>query len=311
MPTTDRFGPSWRRRGLTAVAAVSALALALTACGSDGADDASDTADASGSGQETFRIGVVGENETHRLLAEIAQEELGHEVELVNFTDYNQPNPVLSSGDLDANWFQHIAYLADYNVASGDDLTPIGPTEIVPLSLYSEEYESVDDYRDGDEIAIPNDAVNQGRAINVLVLAGLVELANETPQPQPRDIDEDASTVTVTPVSAEQTVNALQSVQGSVINNTFLNDAGIDPNSSLAADDPSDPAAFPFINGFVVRDEDRDSEALAAIAALYHDERVLESASELSEGTSVPADVEVEELRTALDQYQQALAEEE
>lgn len=307
MPSIDRPGSPWRRRGATALTAASALALALTACGSDSGDAAEDGA-GSGDGQQTFRIGVVGENETHRLLAEIAEEELGHEIELVNFTDYNQPNPALSSGDLDANWFQHIAYLADYNVASGDDLTPIGPTEIVPLSLYSEEYDSVDEYQDGDEIAIPNDAVNQGRAINVLVLAGLVELANDTPQPQPRDIDEDASTVTVTPVSAEQTVNALQSVQGSIINNTFLGDAGIDPNSSLAADDPGDPAAFPFINGFVVRDEDRDNEALAAIAALYHDERVLESAAEQSEGTSVPAAVEVEELRTALAEYQQAIS---
>ncbi|MFL1381118.1 MULTISPECIES: MetQ/NlpA family ABC transporter substrate-binding protein [unclassified Nocardiopsis] len=297
---------SLRYRG---IAAAAVLALALTACGSDGNEGAGD--EASEGGSTTFRIGVVGENETHRLLAQLAQEELGYEVELVNFTDYNQPNPALASGDLDANWFQHIAYLADYNVAAGDDLIPVGPTEIVPLSLYSEEYEAVDDFQEGDEIAIPNDAVNQARAINVLVSAGLVELANDTLRPQPRDIDEEASTVAVTPVSAEQTVNALQSVQGAVINNTFLNDAGIDPNTSLYADDPSDPAAFPFINAFVVRAEDRDSEALAEIAALYHDERVLESAAEVSEGTSVPADVEIEELRTALAEYQQAITDEE
>lgn len=301
MPTSARSHPLRRRHALTTVAAVSALALALTGCGTEG-DEGS-----TGPEREAYRIGVVGENETHRLLAQLAEEELGHEVELVNFTDYNQPNPALSSGDLDANWFQHIAYLADYNVASGDDLTPLGPTEIVPLSLFSEKYDSIEDFQEGDEIAVPNDAVNQGRAINVLVLAGLVELTGDSPQPQPRDVDEDASTVTVTPLSAEQTVNALQSVQGSVINNSFLNDAGIDPTSALFGDDPEDPAAFPFVNAFVVRDEDRDDEALAAIAALYHDERVVEIASELSEGTSVPADVDVEELRTALAEYEAAI----
>ncbi|MEU3018724.1 MetQ/NlpA family ABC transporter substrate-binding protein [Nocardiopsis sp. NPDC007018] len=300
MSTTERS--SLYPHGASALAAASALALALTGCGPDRGDGGS-----SGAEGEPFRIGVVGVNETHRLLAQLAEEELGHEVELVNFTDYNQPNPALANGDLDANWFQHIAYLADYNAASGDDLTPIGPTEIVPLSLYSADYEAVDDFREGDEIAVPNDAVNQGRAINVLAQAGLVELREDTPQPQPRDVDEDASTVTVTPLSAEQTVNALQSVQGAVINNSFLNDAGIDPKSALFGDDPGDPAAFPFVNAFVVRAEDGDNEALAAIAALYHDDRVLEIASELSEGTSVPADVDVDELRTALSDYQAAI----
>ncbi|GAB3192761.1 MetQ/NlpA family ABC transporter substrate-binding protein [Nesterenkonia suensis] len=291
-PTSPRL--PWVR--LAALGGV--LSLAATGCTVFGGDDADD---------DVFRIGVTAQDETNQLLAEIAEEELGHEVEIINFDDYNVPNTALSNGDLDANWFQHIAYLANYNVNNDDDLTMIGGTEIVPLSLYSEPYASIDDFQDGDTVAIANDEINRARGINVLVAAGLVVLDDDVPEPRPSDIDEDASTVSVHPVDAAQTVNALQSVEGSVINNSFINDAGIDPNTALFADDPEDPEAFPYINGFVIRDEDRNDEALRDIAALYHDQRVLDSAAEISEGTSVPANPSIEELEAGLEDYEDFL----
>ncbi len=287
---------------LTAALAATAL-LGLTACGGNG------DAEAIPEDQTSFTIGVVGENESHRELARIAEEELGYEVELVNFSEYTLPNPALTQGDIDANWFQHIAYLAQHNVDSGDDLQPIGPTAAVPLTLYSNHYEDVSEFQDGDTIAIPNDAVNQGRAIIVLVQAGLVTLSEETSQPEPRHIDEENSTVQVHPVSAEQTVNALESVEGALINNNYAQDAELNPSEDgIFADDPSDPSAFPYINAFVVRAADVDNEALAEIAALYHDERVLAIEADLSAGTSVPAsDVTKEELQEALTSYEDSL----
>lgn len=286
-------------RPAAAIAATSVFALALSGCTVfGGGDDAED---------DVFRIGVTAQDDTNLLLADLAEEELGYEVEIVNFDDYNQPNNALNNGDLDANWFQHIAYLANYNVSNDDDLTMIGSTEIVPLPLYSEEYDDLDEFQDGDEVAIANDEINQARGINVLVAAGLVVLENEVPEPRPSDIDEEASTVSVHPVDAAQTVNALQSVEGSIINNSFTADAGIDPNTALFADDPEDPEAFPYVNGFVVRDEDRDNEALQEIAALYHDERVLESAADLSEDTSVPMEASIEELEDELEEYEEFL----
>lgn len=323
------------RPKLKSFAALTALlALGLTACGdgdsdngngddeaetngdAEGTDETDDDAEAGeGDGipadQTEFTLGVASENEGHRLLVEIAEEELGYEIDLVNFSDYHQANPALTNGDLDFNWFQHIAFLAEHNVASGDDLQPIGSTAAVPLTLYSEQYEDISEFQEGDTVAIPNDAVNQGRAINVLVEADLVVLAEETPQPEPRHIDEDASTVEVQPVDAAQTVNALQSVDGSVINNNFAQDAELNPTEDgIFADDPNDPSAFPYINAFVARAEDQDHEALREIAALYHDERVLEQFDEQSAGTSVPAsEVTAEELQEALVDYEDALRE--
>lgn len=287
-----------RHRAALTIAAAAALSLTAGCSVFGGGAEADDN---------VIRIGVTAEEETNRLLAQLAQEELGYEVEIVNFDDYNQPNPALSNGDLDANWFQHIAYLANYNVANDDDLSMIGTTEIVPLPLYSETYDSVDDFQEGDEVAVANDEINQARGINVLAASGLVTLQNEVAEPRPSDIDEEASTVSVQPVDAAQTVNALQSVEGSVINNSFSSDAGLDPNTALFSDDPNDDEAFPYVNGFVVRDEDRDDEALQEIAALYHDERVLESAAELSEDTSVPVDAELDRIGSALEEYEDSL----
>ncbi|TLP77080.1 MetQ/NlpA family ABC transporter substrate-binding protein [Nesterenkonia sphaerica] len=294
-----------KTRPLISAALISTVALTLAACGQDGSADAVDE------DQTSFTIGVANEHEAHRELARIAEEEYGYEVELVNFTAYPEPNPALAAGDLDANWFQHIAFLAEHNVASGDNLQPIAPTEIVPLTLYSNEYDDVSEFSEGDTVAIPNDPVNQGRAINVLVAAGLVELAEEISQPEPRHVDQEASTVELQPVDAAQTVNALQSVEGSIINNNFAQDADLDPLSDgIYADDPSDPSAFPYINTFVVREADVDNEALQEIASIYHDERVLEIMDDRSNGTSVPvSDVSAEELQEALTDYEDALRE--
>ena len=297
----QRRSSSLRRRAASAAAAGSALALTATGCSVfGGGDDAED---------DTIRIGVGAQDDTNREFAELAQEELGIDVEMVNFDDYNQPNPALNTGDIDMNWFQHIAYLANYNVGNDDNLAMIGGTEVVPLALYSEEYSDLDEFEDGDSIAIANDEINQARGINVLVEAGLLELTNDVAEPRPSDIDEEASTVTVEPVNSEQTVNALQSVEGSVINNSFTNDAGIDPNTALFSDDPEADLAFPYINGFVVRDEDREDETLNELAELYHDERILESAAEVSEGTSVPRDPSAEEIQEGLTEYEDSLRE--
>ena len=289
------------RRSFAGLSLAAVGAFALTACNSQAEKKGDD-------GAQTVRIGVVSENETHRALVKLAKEKHGIDVEIRNFTEYTQPNPALDNGDIDMNWFQHIAYLADYNQASGKDLTLIGTTEIIPLPLYSKKYKDVSEFKKGDTVAIPNDTVNQARAINVLVAAGLLKLSNETIRPEVRDIDEAASTVTVQPVAAQQTVNALESVQGAVINNTFSADAGIDTNTALFKDDPEDDSAKPYVNGFAVRREDRDNETYKKIAALYHEQPVLDESAKLSSGTSVPVQLDTAQIDETLKQYQDAIA---
>lgn len=290
------------RRSFAGLSLAAVSAFALTACNSQAQDSS-----ASGESKKVV-IGIVGENETNRLLAKIAKEEHGIDVEIRNFTEYTQPNPALDNGDIQMNWFQHIAYLADYNEAAGKDLVMIGTTEIIPLPLYSKKYKDLKEFQKGDTVAVPNDTVNQARAIGVLVAAGLLKLNKETIRPEPQDIDEAASTVKIQPVAAQQTVNALESVEGSIINNDFSADAGIDTNSALYQDDPKQEAAQPFANGFVVRSEDKDNETYKKIAELYHDERVLASDAELSSNTSVPVKFDTAKIEEVLKKYQAAIA---
>ena len=165
------------RRPRTAgiLAGLAALTLGLSACGGGG-DDSSSAASGTPGADDPIRIGVVGASDDQWKIFQKKAEEAGFDVEIVDFTEYTQPNPALSQGQLDLNQFQHILYLAQYNVEAGDDLVPVGATAIYPLGLYSKKYQSVDEIPNGSEIAIPNDPTNLARALLVLQDAGLVTL---------------------------------------------------------------------------------------------------------------------------------------
>ncbi|RPF27712.1 MetQ/NlpA family ABC transporter substrate-binding protein [Georgenia muralis] len=294
-----------RPRRAAALAAGAALALTLAACGGGEATSA-----AGGSEDDPVRIGVVGAaNPEWTIFEDLAAEE-GIAVEIVDFSDYTQPNPALTDGDLDLNQFQHILYLAQYNEADGQDLTPIGATAVYPLAVYSQEYDDVADIPDGAEIAIPNDVTNQARALFVLEEAGLLTLADDAGTvPTPSDIDEAASTVTVTPVEANQTVVALDSVAASVVNNDFVADAGLTPEDAIFADSAESEGARPYINIWVARAEDADNETYARLVELYHEQEVLDAVQETAGGTASFADQDAAELQEILAEVQAGLTE--
>ncbi|PJJ55164.1 MetQ/NlpA family ABC transporter substrate-binding protein [Compostimonas suwonensis] len=242
------------------------------------------------------------------LLKEKAAAE-GITIETVNFTDYQQPNPALQEGQIDLNMFQHLRFLAQYNVDTDNDLQPIASTLIVPLGLYSQKWTSVDEIPQGGTIAIPNDPSNQARALFVLEAAGLITLTGDKFAPTPADIDTANSRVTVATVDAAQTALSLPSVDGSVINNNYVQDAGIDPKTAIFADDPSSPGAQPYINLIVSRADEVDNPTFAKIAELYHDPEVLEAVVASSNGTAVIVDGYTgEELRGLLADIQKEVA---
>ena len=163
------------RRTTSVLAALAAVPLVIALAGC--ASGSSEAGSSGGSTEdEVVKIGVVGKSdEQWPAFVEAAADE-GITVELVDFGSYEQPNPALSAGELDLNQFQHIVYLAQYNDASGEDLTPIGATAIYPLGLYSQKFEDVADIPEGETVAVPDDASNQARALLVLQSAGLIEL---------------------------------------------------------------------------------------------------------------------------------------
>jgi len=261
--------------------------LAIANLGGSTTDAAADTAASAPAERVTVRIGTTDISQPHwAILGELAAAE-GIDLEFVGFSEYTQPNPALAQGEIELNSFQHILYLADHNNNTGDDLQPIGSTIIVPLPLYSNQYETVEEFQPGDEVAIPNDATNQARALFVLESAGLITFTGDPAVPTPDDVDTAASTVVVVPVEASQTATLIDQLAGVVVNNNFATDAGFDLDGYVFADDPTSPGAQPYINVFVARAEDVDNPVYQRIVELYHDPSVLESVVESSGGTAV------------------------
>ena len=248
----------------------------------------------------TVSIGATDASQPHwKVLSDLLAEE-NITLEVVNFTDYPLPNPALAGGETDLNGFQHLDYLSNHNLATGDDLQPIGSTVIVPLPLYSDKWESVEEIPDGAQIAIPNDPSNQARALLVLEAAGLVTLTGDESVPTPDNIDAESSTVTVITVEASQTPAALQAADGAIINNNFSRDAGIDPASALFSVDPDDARSWPYLNVIVARADDIDNPAYLKVARLYHSAAVTDLVREASGNTAVVIDLDADELRDRL-----------
>lgn len=278
-------------RALFATIGVAAIAATgLTACGSE----------------DTIKIGTTDSAKKAWQVYEKKAQEAGINLTVQDFSDYNTPNDALAQGQLDVNLFQHLKFLANYTAGTGQKLTPVGSTEVVPLALFWKDHSSLDGI-EGKSVAIPNDSTNQGRAINVLVQAGLITLKKkDTLDPTPADIDAGASKVTVTPVEAAQSPVAYGEGQPAIINNSFLDRAGIDPKTSVFQDDPSSASAEPFINVFVTREEDKDNDKIAKLVELWHDPDVQAAVAEDSKGTSVEVKRSPEELQQILHKLEES-----
>lgn len=291
------------RRVLAASAATALAATGLVACSND------EEATTEGASEDsTIVIGTTDANMEEWSVFQDLAEENGYDIELENFSDYNTPNQALNEGELDANKFQHLKFLAEFNRGNGTDLVPLASTEIYPLALYWQDHDSLDGI-EGEEVVIPNDSTNQGRAINLLVQEGLVTLNEEGMlTPTPADIDEEASQVSVRPVDAAQTPSAYGEGTPAVINNSFLERTGIDPQSAVAQDDPDSEEAEPYINVWAVNADDVDNETLNALAELWKDPAVEEAVMRSSGDTAVAVDRPREELQEILDRLEEELS---
>ncbi len=286
-----------RKTFLTAAALALPLALVLTGCAGS-ADSASSSAEST----EPVRIGVVGAGDPYWDTYKEAAAEEGIEVELVDFSEYTQPNPALSADELDLNQFQHIIYLATYNVDADDDLQPIGSTAIYPLGLYSSQYKTVEDIPDGSTVAVPNDESNQARGLLVLQSAGLIELKDGgSIFSTVADIDQAKSKVTVEALDAAFTATSLPDVAAAIINNDFVEDAGLTFDDAIATDDPSDPSAFPYINIFAAKAEDADNPTYLKLVEIFQtNQDVLDGLQEASGNTAVTLQTPVKDLVASL-----------
>jgi D-methionine transport system substrate-binding protein len=284
---------------LLAAAAVVPLIAFLAGCAGSSSGDGGDGGD---SADKTVRIGVVGASDPYWDVYKKAAADEGITVDLVDFSDYAQPNPALTEGELDLNQFQHIVYLAQYNVSAKEDLVPIGSTAIYPLGLFSTKYKSVDDIQKGDTVAIPNDESNLARGLLVLQSAGLVSLKDGgSIFATLDDIDEAKSKVKVTTLEASLTPTSLPDVAAAIINNDFVEDAGLKPSEAIAQDDPSDPNALPYVNVFAAKAKDTDNATYKKLVEIFQNTKdVTDGLVENSGGTAVLLKTPVADLEKSL-----------
>ena len=273
-------------RVIATIAASALAATSLVACSNDSAEK---TTDAAGGGEDTVvKIGTTDADQKAWSVFEDLAAANGITLDIVQFSDYAPVNEALAQGEIDLNKFQHILYLATYNEASGNDLKVLSTTEIYPLALFWKDHDSLDGI-EGTEVAIPNDDSNQGRAINVLVQADLITLKDGADElaPSPADIDEAASKVKVVPVDASQTTSAYKEGRPAIINNSWLERAGIEPKQAIFQDDPASEQGEPYINVFAARAEDLDNPTYNRLAELWNSPEVAAAVQEDSRGTAV------------------------
>ena len=215
------------------------LALALTACGSS-SSASDDAAQASGSSdaQTTVKLGVVGA--IYEDIWAPAKEKLadeGIDLEIVQFSDYVTPNNALANGDIDLNAFQHRIYLQNEIDNYGYAIQNIGNTFIIPLNLYSQKVSSVDELKDGDVVAIPDDLTNGGRALKVLEAAGLIELdPNAAFNPTVDDITSYKVNITIEELKANTIPSVLPDVAAAVVNGNYALDFGLKTDEVIYKD---------------------------------------------------------------------------
>ena len=183
-------------------------------------------------------LGVVGSvYEELWAPAQEALKEEGIDLEIVQFSDYVTPNNALSSGEIDLNAVHHQIYLASEIEQYGYDLSIIGNTFIIPLNLYSEKVESVDEIKDGDTIAIPNDLTNGGRAIKVLAAAGLITLKDDADfSPTLDDIETYNVDITIEELAANTIPSTLADVTAAVVNGNYALDFGLKTEEAIFQD---------------------------------------------------------------------------
>jgi len=290
------------RRTTSIIAALAAVPLFVALAGCATASESTGSGSGESTENETVKIGVVGKGDAQWAPFVEAAADEGITVELVDFGSYEQPNPALTEGEIDLNQFQHIVYLAEYNDASGEDLVPIGSTAIYPLGLYSKKYDDVKDIPKGETVAVPDDASNQARALLVLQSAGLVELkSGGTIFSDLADVDTDKSKVKITALEGALIPTSLPDVAAAIINNDFVEDAGLKFEDAIAQDDPEDPNALPYVNIFAARAEDADNKTYQKLVEIFQtNEDVQAGLQESSGNTAVALQVPVEDLVASL-----------
>ena len=214
--------------------------------------------------EEDKTITVAASATPHAEILEQAKpllEEQGWDLEVTVFDDYVQPNLVVESGDFDANYFQHIPYLENFNEEQGTHLVNAGGIHYEPFGIYPGTKKSLDDIADGDTIAVPNDTTNEARALLLLQDNGIITLKDGAGlEATVNDIAENPHNIKIEELAAEQVARVAGEVAYVVLNGNYALQAGFSvAKDSLAYEKSDSEAAKTYVNVIVVKEGNEDN----------------------------------------------------
>ena len=250
------------------------LALSLAACG----------------GKKSTTLKVAASPTPH---AEILNQcvdilkEQGIELVVTEYSDYVVPNTAVEDGDEDANYFQHVPYLDDFNAERGTHLVSVAGVHVEPMGLYAGNSASLDAVPDGGKVALPNDATNEGRALLLLEAQGLIKLTDSSNLAStPKDIAENPKNLEFVELEAAQVPAALDEVDIAAINSNYALGAGLNPVEDALVIEAADS---PYVNILVVKEGNENNEAVQALVKALQSDTVKDYINNTFGGAVVPA----------------------
>nr|WP_246045781.1 MetQ/NlpA family ABC transporter substrate-binding protein [Ureibacillus terrenus] len=234
------------------------VAVLLVACNSNSSEKSK--ADSTSSESKEIKIGTTAGPYSDMVKKAIKPglEKKGYKVEIVEFSDYIQPNKALNAGSIQANLFQHTIYLENFEKENNMDLTALITVPTAPMGIYSNKYKSLDEVEDGATITIPNDPTNAARAFNTLQDEGLIKIdPNADPlKVSEKDIIENPKNLKFQPLEAGQLPRSLDSADLAAVPGNYALAANMNLLDALALENMLDQ----YRNVVAVKADDEDSQ---------------------------------------------------
>ena len=282
-----------KKRVLSVIAAAILAAGVLAGCGgSTGASTGSSEQSAAG-GAELQTITVAATPVPHAEILEAAKPylaEQGYDLQIKLFEDYVQPNEEVNSGELDANYFQHVPYLESFNEEKGTDLVVAGKIHYEPFGIYPGTKASLDEIAEGDVIAVPNDTTNEARALLLLQDLGIITLKEGSGLTATKqDIQENLKGVEIQELEAAQIPRVKEEVAYAIMNGNYALEAGfVVSKDALAYEQSDSEAAKTYVNVIAVKAGNENNEGIKALVSVLESQEIKDFINGKYEGAVVP-----------------------
>lgn len=292
------------KKGLALVLTAAFCVAAVTGCGNSSKETKAETSaettaetgeETSGAVADGTKLTIAATPTPHAEILNAAKElmaEKGIDLEIVEFTDYVQPNKVVDAGDIDANYFQHMPYLENFNEEQGTKLVSAGAIHYEPLGIYPGKSSDLANIPAGAEIAVPNDATNEARALLLLEANGIITLKEGAGlNATANDIAENPYNVNIVELAAEQVSRAAEDADFLVLNGNYALQANFSVEKDALAKEESDSeAAQTYANIIAVREGDEERPEIKTLVEVLKSDEIKSFIETTYEGAVLPID---------------------